>query len=118
MPFPHPLCPAGQAIYTDHDHADVPRHVDDRSFCNHTSRPEGLPAEVLVGLDYHGSDVPYTFFHVDMDADVRDVRDADVWVSTSGGERRLFRATLTYHSELTLIPPVPASTEERPVSWS
>ncbi len=115
-PTPHPLCPAGLAVYTDHDHADapldVPRHVDDLSFCNHTPRPEGLPTEILVGV----TDPVGTPYFLSVDGDGPQI--AADWLSRGIAGRRVCRATLTYQAELTRIPPVPASTEERPVTWS
>ncbi len=100
-------CPAGLGVYVDHDHGDVDRHALDMSFCNHTPRPKELPTEVLVGID------PPAVIVLD-----QTLRDAQDWLSRGSGTRRLFRATLTYQTELTRIPPVPAKTEEQPVTWS
>ncbi len=99
-------CSAGLAVRIDHDHHGVDRHVGDLSFCNHTPRPEGLPTEMLLGITPGGN-----VLLLDGSADA-----VGEWLSGSG--RRAFRATLTYQTELTRIPPVPATTEEQPVSWS
>ncbi len=102
-------CPAGLAIRTDHDHGGVPRHVGDMSFCNHTPRPEGLPTEVMVGVTADGDTVVLGGGE----------QHATAWLTAPGGaDRRVFRASLSYRSEITRIPPVPASTQERPVTWS
>lgn len=107
--IPLPTCPAGLAIRPDHDHNDAPRHVGDLSFCNHQPRPDGLPTEVLVGVNADGDVVVLGGGE----------RQATEWLTApSGADRRVFRASLTYRSEITRIPPVPASTQERPVTWS